>query len=669
MRARVTVVVALSVMIFTATVSVLVSLHSAPEAWASGGDFTISDAGAPTIFSSQVDIALMDALVSQPEITGARADVVTFASWNGTSFVARGVEGVYGVMEDYAGEVVDLSDASQDSRGTGMIGCRLMERLGVTPPCVIPLVGSYSAKIEFVTVTAWFRSDGPLDDELIVPMDVARYLSGIPEGKASFIIVTTSDPAWLSDLLSPQMARFALFDMHLSRAVVSEGQQLEASVTVRNWGSAEGTCPITVLVDGTEVHEGEVQLGPSSEEDFIYGWPAWIDGLGPHTVTISLGGDFPVELSMTYEVVEPYLTVSAPSMVALGDTFEVVVTTYEGTAAVGAEVSFLGQTESAGEDGSAELAASEAGDATIGASLDGYLDGSATVSVYDPTSFPDEFLPSVVSFTVDPVSIVETEDATGLLVVENGGTVAGSIEVDVTVDSSVYTTLNISLAGMSSATRSVTLSDLGPGTHTVQAGDYSVTLSVVPWFADDPDLVELVVKYGGTGSVSSSSSLPIYQAAKISEGNVAVALFSIGAVSALVSALAIVAVSAKEVHEGRRTLGVLKTVGASAGAIRRLVFPQALVLGLAGGAVGVLLGIAAVTALSSYGALMVFGHELEVMVDFRVALFSLLGAVLISMVSALASAELAARETTIGAIRRLPPETPEPVDVDEMLRE
>jgi putative ABC transport system permease protein len=222
---------------------------------------------------------------------------------------------------------------------------------------------------------------------------------------------------------------------------------------------------------------------------------------------------------------------------------------------------------------------------------------------------------------------------------------------------------------MSSATRSVTLSDLGPGTHTVQAGDYSVTLSVVPWFADDPDIVELVVKYGGTSYVSSSSSLPIYQAAKISEGNVAVALFSIGTVSALVSALAIVAVSAKEVHEGRRTLGVLKTVGASAGAIRRLVFPQALLLGLAGGAIGVLLGIAAVTALSSYGALMVFGHELEVMVDFRVALFSLLGAVLISMVSALASAELAARETTIGAIRRLPPETPEQVDVDEMLRE
>ena len=667
MRPRVMVVVALSVMIFTATVSVLVSLRSAPEAWAGGGDYTITEAGAPTIFSSQVDAGLLDALVAQPQITGARADTVTFTSWNGTSFVARGIEGAYGDLEDYAGEVVVIPQAPHSSCESGIIGERLMDRLGVTPPCKVALVGSYSAKIGFVDVNGWFCSDGPLDDELIISADLARYLSGMPEGKASFITVTTSDPAWLSGLLSPDNARFTMFDMHMSRATVAAGEPLEVSATVRNWGATEGMATVEISLDGAEEDSIDMTLDPSSDGEVVFGWPA--SGLGYHTVSFTLSGDFPVELNATFEVVQPYLVVSAPSKVALDDRFDVGVGTYDGLPAEGAEVSFMGQSATAGPGGTVSFLASELGEGTVEASLEGFTDGSAAVSVYDPASFPDEFLPSIASFTVTPSSIMESEETTGVLVVENGGTVAGHFEVEVTVDSSVYATLDIPVEGMSSATGSITLSDLAAGAHTVQAGSYSVEVAVAPWFADEPDLVELVVRYGGSSSVSSSSSLPLYQAAKISEGNVAVALFSIGAVSALVSALAMIAVCAKEVHEGRRTLGVLKTVGASSGAIRKFVFPQALFLGLGGGVAGVLLGIGAVAVLSSFGGLMVFGHELALSLDVRVALLSLLGAVLISMASALATAELAARETTIASIKRLQPEASPPLDVDEILRD
>ncbi|MCU0860096.1 MAG: FtsX-like permease family protein, partial [Thermoplasmata archaeon] len=617
----------------------------------------------------QVDEALLAALIAQPQVTGARGNIVAFSSWNGTSLVVRGMSGSYGELSSYADDFGPIPWEGSDSHSSAHIGRSLMERSGITPPCTIPLVGSYSSKIEFVEVVTWFESSGPLDDELVVSADVARYLSGMPSGKVSFITVTTSDPSWLSELLSPQKARFTMFDMHLSEALVAESEQIEVSATVRNWGTAEGSCHVTLLVDGAEQDAEDLVIGPLSEKEVVFEWEGSHFGLGEHTVTVSLGGDFPVVLNATYLAVEPYLRVSAPSRVALGEAFQAVVTTFSGAAADGATVTFLDQTAVADADGVVSLQATDAGDGTVGAALAGFAPGSAAVTVYDPSTFPAEFLPSVASFTVEPASIMESDDATGVVVVENGGTVAGFFEVEVTVDSSAYATLNVSLPGMSSATASVPLSGLSPGAHTVQAGDYSVELAVVPWFADEPDLVELVVRYGGSSAVSSSSSLPLYQAAKISEGNVAVALFSIGAVSALVSSLSIVAACAKEVHEGRRKLGVLKTVGASSRAIRRFVFPQALLLGLGGGAAGVLLGFVAVTVMSSYAGLMVFGHELSFSLDLQVALLSLLGAVVISIASALASAEMAARETAIATIKKLPAEAPPQVDVDELLRE
>jgi putative ABC transport system permease protein len=169
--------------------------------------------------------------------------------------------------------------------------------------------------------------------------------------------------------------------------------------------------------------------------------------------------------------------------------------------------------------------------------------------------------------------------------------------------------------------------------------------------------------------VSSAGSVPIYQAAKISEGNVAVTLFSVGAISALLAGLAITAVFSKEVRESRRRLGVLRTIGAPRGAISRMVFPQALEAGLGGAAVGVALGIIIVDRLSSSGTFMLFGHGLRVDVDTTLILLIMLSAVLISVLSAMASTMQAVRETTISSIRSLAEEPSGQVKVDDLLRD
>ena len=291
----------------------------------------------------------------------------------------------------------------------------------------------------------------------------------------------------------------------------------------------------------------------------------------------------------------------------------------------------------------------------------------AEVDVLDPSSFPPEFLPSVTSFELSPSSIKEGETATAIMTVENGGSVGGVAQVDVLVDSFVHSTLQVTLAPAEGAVVSVALEDVAPGYHTVQVGDFSASLDVAPWYADNPDLVELVVRYGGSSTLSSAGSLPIYQAAKISEGNVALALFALGAIAALLATLAIVSVFSKEVHEGRKRLGILKAIGASRRHIRTLVFPQALVAALAGSLVGVASGLLVAVALVRSDAFMVFGHVLEFGVSAGIVLLTLVGAVAISLVSALASAEIAARETTISSIKDLPGEEGPQPDVSELL--
>jgi len=217
---------------------------------------------------------------------------------------------------------------------------------------------------------------------------------------------------------------------------------------------------------------------------------------------------------------------------------------------------------------------------------------------------------------------------------------------------------------MSSETLSFSLDGFSIGARTIQVGPFARQLLVRPWFADNPDLVLFVIRYSGSNTLSSSASIPIYQAAKISQGNVAVALFAIGAISALLAALAVTSVFSKEIREGRRRFGVLKTIGASPSAIRNLVLPQALETALAGAAIGIAFGIIVADQLSRSNVFFLFGHEFTLNYDTSLMVLLIMGTVAISIVSALSSAMVAVRETAIQSIKGLSEEA-----IDELLAE
>lgn len=645
------VTVALAITIFTSSVMVLSGLRSAPGAFAAGEGFVVSDNTAPTIFSSRISTEMVSALEAAPGITGASPEVFAFSSYNGASFVLRGVD--IERLNETGPAFDDFYLAPGEStapRSSALVGSNLLDRLGIDVPAYLPLVGSYSPKVELVKAVGHFSTGTSLDDELLVSLDVARFLSGMAKDTVSIIRVSADDPEWLASVLSPENARFTLYDLHTSKSETSPGESVSMSFKVRNWGGSRGSTVVQIFQSSALIGEEQVVLNGSSsitmERTLVF------DELGEESMRVSIAGDFPVSLYANFTVVEPYLKVSAPSKVLLGGNLNVTVSRSSGQPASGALVTFASLSTYADTEGRASFVAVSSGSWTVRANLSGIVDGTAQVQVLDPSEYPDEFVPSIVDFTVLPEVLKESETAKCVLVVQNTGSRSGYFVVDVMVDALPHISINTSLAGMGSATVRFDLADLSPGTHTTQAGSFSRQVVVEPWIAENPDLVELVVRYGGTTSLSGYASIPIYQAAKISEGNVAVALFAIGTISALLSALAISSVYAKEIHESRRTLGILKTIGASRSAIWRLVFPQALASAIGGAAVGVVCGIVISSILTSSGVVWIFGHELASSLDPQLVLLIIAGTIAISLAAVLVPSVAASRESAIHSIRK-----------------
>lgn len=645
-------VVALSMLILTATASVLSGLMSAPEAFAASEGFVVSDSSAPTIFSSRVGADMVPALEGTPGITGVSPEVFAFSSYDGTSFVVRGAELDRLNATGPAFKEFSLAEGQSAAlANSALLGDALLERLGTAPPCIVPLVGSYASKVALVNVVGSYDTGSPLDDEMLVSLDIARFLSGMPGDSVSIIRVATDDPEWLAEVLSPAIARFTLFDLRTSKGEIAVGEDITISVGVRNWGGMHGSIVVSFREGQQTLHEEAVSLAPSTSTTVtrVFG----SESLGDRSIAISIFGDFPVTLYANFTVIEPYLKLSAPSEVLLGSSFDVSVMRFTGEPAEGALVTFGTQSGSADGSGVASFLASDAGSWVVLATMPGLTEASATVQVQDPSAFPAEFLPSIVDFAVLPEVIKESEAAVGVLTVTNGGSLEGQFEAQVFVDSQVYSTVTVSLPGMASETVRLDISGLSPGTHTVQAGSFSRPLIVETWIVENPDLVQLVVRYGGSTELSSSASIPIYQAAKISEGNVAVALFALGAISALLAAMAIASVYSKEVHGSRRTLGILRTVGASRRDIRGLIFPQALMTGLAGAAIGVALGAFVADSISRSGVFMVFGHALSLEIDLQLLAMVLAASIAICVMTALWCSSTATRESVSSSLRGL----------------
>ena len=665
--------VALAIVVFTATAAVLSGLQNGAKAFSGDPALVISSEGAPTIFSSQIDngmvLALDSAMGQFDQEFAVSPEVFAFCSYGGESFVVRGVNYTkFGSVGPSFERFVISGNSSVYDRGSAMIGSGLMKRLGLDLPYALPLVGSYSTRMDFVNIVGWFETGTTMDDELFVGLERARFLSGTPSSKISIIRVSSDNPEVVRDILSPEEARFTIYGFHISKSVVSVGENFTVDLEVRNWGRNSGTTQVsfstTIPGDptGATVPLENVTVTVNASSSTTVFRQFTLGALGEQTVLASIGGDFPVTLRTDVRVVDPYIKYWGPRRVMLNETFNATVLRYDGVPVDNATVTFLDQTHLTNAEGRASFIADSIGNFSITATSVGMIGFSSSIEVADLLWFPNEFNPIVTGFQLSSDAIKESESVKGIVQLANEGTVGGAFDLAVYVDflPGRLFLYNISLGSLESKQFTFVLDDLSVGTHYVNIDMFSDEVVVEAWYADEPAFVELFVRYGGTTQLSDPGSIPLYQAAKISQGNVELALFSIGAIAALLAGLAITAVFSKEVYEGKRRLGILKTIGASRRDVMRLVSPQALVRGLAGASIGLVVGLVIAEWFSRSGVFMLFGHKLTIDWSEGLLLLILATAVAISVVSALVSTMIAVRETTISAIKNVPGENASP---------
>ncbi|MCI1935319.1 MAG: FtsX-like permease family protein [Bifidobacteriaceae bacterium] len=141
-------------------------------------------------------------------------------------------------------------------------------------------------------------------------------------------------------------------------------------------------------------------------------------------------------------------------------------------------------------------------------------------------------------------------------------------------------------------------------------------------------------------------------------------LLIFGIIALLVAALVIANTFQVLVAQRRRTLALLRTIGARKGQLYRSVLVEAGVLGLIASALGVVVAIAlmwvmslfhvgSATAGSSQMTLAGTGGGLELVIDWRVVVLPLVFGILMTMVASLSSARMATSVTPLEALRPL----------------
>lgn len=130
-------------------------------------------------------------------------------------------------------------------------------------------------------------------------------------------------------------------------------------------------------------------------------------------------------------------------------------------------------------------------------------------------------------------------------------------------------------------------------------------------------------------------------------------LLIFGIIALLVAALVIANTFQVLVAQRRRTLALLRTIGARKGQLYRSVLVEAGVLGLVASALGVVVAIALMWVMSLFHVGSVTGSDLELVIDWRVVVLPLVFGILMTMVASLSSARMATSVTPLEALRPL----------------
>jgi putative ABC transport system permease protein len=133
-------------------------------------------------------------------------------------------------------------------------------------------------------------------------------------------------------------------------------------------------------------------------------------------------------------------------------------------------------------------------------------------------------------------------------------------------------------------------------------------------------------------------------------GGVKIFIALVAGISIFIGAIGIVNTMTTSVLERKREIGIMKAIGARNSQIFLQFFVESGMLGLVGGAIGVLFGVT-IGYLGTVGINNLVGAEIKPAIDFALIFFSLLGSFLIGGIAGIVPAMHAAKQSPVEALR------------------
>ena len=566
-------------------------------------DATITEPESPHPIASTVPSTYADALEQQG--INASPEILLFETRDGQSYTARGAN--FTAFTSVSDATLATGRAPQDST-EAVIGQSLARTLDITPGETITLGGLTREKLTRVTIVGTFRAPGPLDDQLIVPLQTAQHLADKPDSTVQFI---RAERLPEDSTVQPGF-RVTAVD---APTVTPPNESFETRVTVSNGGSSAEQRSITVNFEDQTVTR-QVELGPG-ETTVI-------------AVSMQAGtpGTYQIDADGTTQAVEvaPQDAVrlkSLPSVAPPNSTVYVDVTSPYGDPISGATVSVGDNSTNTSEAGRARVSLpSEEGSATIHVTHR----GESTTNQIEIREGAERRVSASVN--IAPRSPDLLTRPTARVTIANPWAVTINREVQLETPDG-RSSESITVEPGAERTLEETLQRRPPGTYELRAFVDGESADQLSYRVTGDERIAAAIASGG---VSGGSG--IGQAIETAFGNLRVVLAVILALAGVMTVGGTTATFAGAVHAERTAIGVFRATGAGPRRILTLVCLDALRLGIIASVLACCLGIAALQMLRTIGLFTVFGVELNTIPSPAIAGGILLGGLLLTEIGA-----------------------------------
>ncbi|MEM2839817.1 MAG: FtsX-like permease family protein [Thermoplasmata archaeon] len=650
LRKRTMIAAVLCLMIFTATISVLMGISVLPKTMLGNADvYIITSKGSESVLNSRIESQLADMLLDNGFVTNASPEIFAFAEYRGEPVTIRGVD--FGQFMSVERAVLASGRLPQDL-SEALIGTRLAKRLSVEIGDSIPLVGSYSPFVAEARITGTIETSSGVGDELITSLTLSRNLVRMPANYVSIVRVI-GDVDFLSTVFAPGTARFSIFDLSIPKKEIAVGSQVQVSLKVKNWGDADGDVRVEI-VDRTEkitLFDSNLTIAAAATQTLTINHT--FSKLGNHSITARCFGLLPQNITTYVTVRDPYLLVIAPEKVAQYNDFTVTVLDNQLVPIENATVDVGGlgtlKTNSSGMcDVNLTL---PLGTLEIIATKMGYEDGIVQIEVVNSSSLPQMVDIQVYKITLTPATVKVRENCTVAVFCQNFGNMSGSRTITIYLNGNVFSQRSTYLKPLQIRVIYYNVSYTTSGDRTFTSDSISETLEVEPLYQINPGLVQFLLKFGGTGSLDPSRGNLIYSTAKISEANIVIVLVSLAVLSATLVTLGVSSSFMKEINDNARIIGILRSIGASSRQLLWMMFRQAFILSLPAAAAGLIGGMLLAYLVSLSERLLAFGHVVYPMLDPSLIFAAATGCIAICVGSSLIAGLSVSRRAAIRMIR------------------